>query len=88
MIVAKQPTEALPTDPASFWRGMPIAGGIIGDVAPPALPAPVLRRLGPFPFWRGEEDLLEALARSYRAATERGMQVYLGGGIGEEAADE
>ena len=31
------------------------------------LPA-VLRRLGPVPFWRGEEKCLDALARMYERA--------------------
>lgn len=33
------------------------------------LPA-VLRRLGPIPFWRGEEKCLDALARLYTRAME------------------
>lgn len=40
-----------------------------GDDAPPAGasadPAPLLRRLGPVPFWRGEARCLDALAKIY-----------------------
>ena len=32
---------------------------------------PVLRRLGPVPFWRGEERCLDALEGAYRKAMER-----------------
>ena len=32
--------------------------------------SPVLRRLGPVPFWRGESKCLEALQRIYKKASE------------------
>ena len=32
---------------------------------------PILRRLGPVPFWRGEKRCLDALERIYRRAIER-----------------
>lgn len=32
---------------------------------------PVLRRLGPVPFWRGEKRCLDALERIYRRAAEK-----------------
>ena len=32
--------------------------------------SPVLRRLGPVPFWRGESKCLEALQRIYKKAAE------------------
>jgi hypothetical protein len=35
------------------------------------------KRLGAFPFWRGEEDFLDALVLAYQAAGARGMAVYL-----------
>jgi uncharacterized Zn finger protein len=41
--------------------------------APAALP----KRLGGFPFWRGEERLLDALERIYREASVAGMDVFL-----------
>lgn len=31
---------------------------------------PVLKRLGPVPFWRGEQKCLDALNRIYRLAME------------------
>ena len=31
---------------------------------------PVLKRLGPVPFWRGEEKCLDALEGAYRKAME------------------
>ena len=32
---------------------------------------PILRRLGPVPFWRGEKRCLDALERIYRRAIAR-----------------
>ena len=32
--------------------------------------SPVLRRLGPVPFWRGEKKCLDELQRVYRRASE------------------
>ena len=31
---------------------------------------PILRRLGPVPFWRGEEKCVDSLERMYRKAME------------------
>jgi hypothetical protein len=65
----------LPTDLAAFWQGKPIGGS--GDATPPSVSAPLARRLGGFPFWRGETDFLDALARVYEQATARGVQIHL-----------
>lgn len=35
---------------------------------------PVLKRLGPVPFWRGEEKCLDALENAYRKAMESARQ--------------
>lgn len=36
------------------------------------------KRLGKFPFWRGEEDLLEVLEEIYIKASPAGMMIFLG----------
>lgn len=36
---------------------------------------PVLKRLGPVPFWRGEEKCLDALENAYRKATESARRI-------------
>lgn len=41
--------------------------------------APILRRLGPIPFWRGERRCLDQLGEIYRKAMES-AQRELGGG--------
>jgi len=54
--------------PEHFWEGTAPEGDLFGVVEPPPRSAPILRRLGRFPFWRGEDDLLDALAPVYPAA--------------------
>ena len=40
---------------------------------------PILRRLGPVPFWRGEKRCLDALERIYRRASEKAALAIAGG---------
>lgn len=71
----KRAPVALPADPAAFWgREAPAAGP--GEMQAPALEAPLLRRLGPLPLWRGEQPLLEALVPCYRNAAERAAALW------------
>lgn len=43
---------------------------------------PILKRLGPIPFWRGETKCLEGLETMYRKAKDR-AQTILSNGLGE-----
>ena len=79
-------SEVLPADPAMFWQGTRVSGDVVGSASPPASPGPLAKRLGSFPFWRGEEDFFDALSRSYVAASERGMRAYFGA-AGDNEAD-
>lgn len=38
--------------------------------------SPVLRRLGPVPFWRGQGKCLEGLEKIYRRAMERAGEIW------------
>lgn len=51
--------------PRHFWEGSAPEGDLFGLVEAPPRSAPILRRLGPFPFWRGEDDLVETLEPLY-----------------------
>src|SRR5437764_229994 len=64
----RPPIAAGKAPPEHFWEGTAPEGDLFGVVEPPPRSAPILRRLGPFPFWRSEEDLLDALAPLYPAA--------------------
>ena len=39
--------------------------------------SPVLRRLGPVPFWRGEKKCLDELQRIYKKAAEAAQEKVL-----------
>lgn len=70
--------EPLPTDVSEFWTGKPVPEGFLGDVRVPPMSAALLRRLGSFPFWRGEQRLLEAVESIYSAASENGVDLLTG----------
>jgi uncharacterized Zn finger protein len=70
--------ESLALAPRTFW-GEP--GGIEpggADVLIPAVSAALPRRLGNFPFWRGEEAFLTSLEPIYSQASSVGLKIFLG----------
>jgi uncharacterized Zn finger protein len=69
--------EPLPEDTAAFWQGTPLPESFHGAVEIPRIPAALARRLGNFPFWRGNERLMDALERIYSSASDTGLQVLL-----------
>lgn len=73
--------EPLPEDPATFWAMPPLPESLAGPLLPPAKSAALLRRLGPFPFWRGEVSPLEALAPVYAAMATAALGAL--GGVSE-----
>ncbi|MBL8793168.1 MAG: SWIM zinc finger family protein [Planctomycetia bacterium] len=72
------PPEPLPADPAAFWNGSPLPADASGVVSTPRLAAALPKRLGNFPFWRGNEHFLDALEQTYATATEAGLNAILG----------
>jgi uncharacterized Zn finger protein len=67
--------EPLPADPAVFWTMPPLPETTIGSSRAPTPSAALLRRLGPFPFWRGEVAPLEGLEPVYAAMSARALEV-------------
>jgi len=69
--------EPLPADPAAFWGG--------GEVPPPPevrapeQAAALLRRLGPFSFWRGRTPMTAELDPLYERAAAKALDVFVGG---------
>ena len=53
------PAEPLEADTSTFWNGRSLDEAALDAVQPPPVSAPLLRRLGSFPFWRGDVPLLE-----------------------------
>jgi uncharacterized Zn finger protein len=70
--------EPLPTDSAAFWAAGEWSDDRYGTVQQPPVSAGWLRRLGKFPFWRGERPMNEALEPVYVAAGEVGLRTFLG----------
>jgi uncharacterized Zn finger protein len=60
--------------PDAFWEGSRPELDLEAS-EPPRTPAPLLRRLGNLPFWRGELPLAEALEPAYTAAFARAVDV-------------
>ena len=79
---AAMPPEPLPIDPLAFWNPPSLPDAAAGPLLAPAKPAALLRRLGPFPFWRGERSPLEELEPIY-AAMGRSALEALGGACEE-----
>jgi hypothetical protein len=51
----------------------------VGPVQAPPVAAAWPKRLGGFPFWRGEQPFLEAVEPTYRLAAQRGLDAVAGG---------
>ena len=72
----------LPLEAEAFWGGSPESleeeKSLTLEARIPSIPAALPKRLGKFPFWRGEEDLLEVLEEIYSKASPAGMRVFLG----------
>jgi uncharacterized Zn finger protein len=72
------PGEPLSSDPAIFWAGGSLPDDVLGEVRQPPVSGAWLQRLGAFPFWRGETNLVDALKPIYQNASPRGMNAFLG----------
>ena len=72
------PPEPLVTDAAAFWGNSHVSNDVFGEVQIPPTAAALVKRLGNFPFWRGEEKFLSAIEPLYTNASPRGLEVFLG----------
>ena len=77
-VAPKLPPEPLPTSPAAFWKAAELPADFFGDAAAPPVNAALPRRLGPFPFWRGQELFLDAISPTYANASPRGVELVAG----------
>lgn len=77
--VGESPAVPLPREPGAFWGQEGTGGDSLGEVRIPPVTAALLRRLGNFPFWRGEEAFADVLEGIYREVAVVGMDVFLGG---------
>jgi uncharacterized Zn finger protein len=72
------PPEPLQSDIPLFWTGGVLPDGLFGEVKTPPLTAALPRRLGNFPFWRGEQKFLESLETLYKKGSSHGLEIFLG----------
>ncbi len=76
--VDESPVAPLPRERDAFWGNDGTREDLLGEVRIPPVTAPLLRRLGNFPFWRGEKAFADALEDIYREAALVGLDVFLG----------
>jgi uncharacterized Zn finger protein len=80
-----RPREPLSAERATFWGGAEESiEDPCGVVEVPGEPSLLPRRLGGFPFWRGQSPFLETLRPIYTAASPRGLDVFLGPETGSQ----
>jgi uncharacterized Zn finger protein len=79
-----QEVEGLTSDLSKFWNGETLPDDFFGEVSIPSVPAALPKRLGSFPFWRGQERFLDAMESIYSRASVVGLKVFLGEQISEE----
>ena len=70
--------EPLPSEASRFWEGESLPDDPFGEVTIPSIPAALPKRLGNFPFWRGEARFLDAMEAIYRDASPIGLKIFLG----------
>ena len=72
--------EPLTSDAAAFWSCGVLPEDFLGEVRVPSVAAALPKRLGNFPFWRGNERFLDALETVYAASARVALEVL--GGLG------
>ena len=72
------PGEPLTADIPAFWGGLKLPEPLFGEVRISPVSAALPKRLGNFPFWRGETKFLEAMEAIYPPAAAYGLDLFLG----------
>ena len=70
--------KTLTYDISKFWNGEPISDDTFGEVSIPSIAGALPKRLGSFPFWRGEEKFLDVMEMIYAQASPVGLNIFLG----------
>jgi len=71
-------SEPLTPNVSRFWGSNSLPDDFLGEVRIPAAPAALPKRLGNFPFWRGEKRFVDMVEPIYSQASTRGLDVFLG----------
>jgi len=73
--------DSVPLESTSdFWQQESLPEDLFGMICTPPSPAALPKRLGKFPFWRGEEGLIDALEPVYQKASSFGLDIFQGEG--------
>jgi uncharacterized Zn finger protein len=72
------PPKPLNVEASEYWLVQTLPEDLFGDASLPPVTAALPRRLGNFPFWRGEEPLLDLLAPLYNRASRVGLDTFVG----------
>ncbi|GAF27276.1 uncharacterized conserved protein [Moorella thermoacetica Y72] len=74
-------SPVLPRDPGEFWRAGPELALFQVNIAPPAIPRAVLKRLGPPPLGSYAREFQQLLASYYQEISCRAYELdYAGDG--------
>ena len=68
--------EPLPATPEVFWDLADESGEDMASEIP-AMDAALPKRLGSFPFWRGEDDFIPVMEKIYHTASPVGMDAFV-----------
>ena len=73
-------TIALEADPSGFWGTVRDKSSArdVGNAIIPSIPAALVKQLGSFPFWRGNDNFLASMEEIYENASKMGTRVFLG----------
>jgi len=73
----QQEPQPLPSDPRRFWRPTRLKEAFPAseESSKRMESAPILQRLGPFPFWRGELDFRQTLETIYQSVRELALSL-------------
>ena len=71
------PADPIHADGEAFWKGSGLPDDLLGEVRIPPMKAAIMKRLGNFPFWRGNRLIQEILEPVYSNASQHGMDIFL-----------
>jgi len=74
----REEVEPLPIERDKFWNGEAITDDFFGEVSIPEVHGAIPKRLGSFPFWRGEENFLYVIEKIYSNSSLIGLNIFLG----------
>lgn len=78
--------EPISTEITAFWHGDDLPAELCVDIQAPPITAPLLKRLGSFPFWRSDRRFVEAFEPIYERASLQAMKVLVGESLKDEGS--